>query len=35
MIRSTVDAPMGGTTVGGPDGFDCSAPRLISPPNFA
>jgi hypothetical protein len=31
MIRSTVDAPMGGTTVGGPYGFDASAPRLISP----
>jgi AAA ATPase domain len=25
MIRSTVDAPMGGTTVGDPDGFDGSA----------
>src|ERR1700734_2899026 len=35
MIRSTLGAPFGGTTVGGQNGFDCSAPRLITPPNFA
>src|SRR5450631_3801877 len=35
MIRSTLGAPFGGTTVGGQNGFDCSALRLITPPNFA
>src|SRR5712691_1871103 len=34
MISSTLGAPFGGTTVGGQYGLDCSAPRLISPPNF-
>src|ERR1700687_4975491 len=33
MISSTLGAPLGGTTVGGQNGFDCSTPRLITPPN--
>jgi hypothetical protein len=33
MISSTLGAPLGGTTVGGQNGFDSSAPRLITPPN--
>src|SRR5262245_36455156 len=32
MIRSTLGAPLGGTTRGGHQGFDSSALRLISPP---
>src|SRR6201989_1204447 len=34
MIRSTLGAPLGGTTRAGQYGFDWLAPRLISPPNF-
>src|SRR5262245_38386323 len=34
MIRRTFGAPFGGTTCGGQYGFDWSACRLISPPNF-
>jgi hypothetical protein len=31
--RRMLGAPLGGTTVGGQYGLDCSAPRLITPPN--
>src|SRR5882757_5237779 len=34
MISSTLGAPFGGTTVGGQYGLDCSAPKLMVPPNF-
>src|SRR5262249_18382139 len=34
MIRRMLGAPLGGTTCGGQYGFDWSACRLISPPNF-
>src|SRR5690349_6661161 len=34
MIRRTLGAPFGGTTRAGQYGFDWSACRLISPPNF-
>src|ERR1700730_8569000 len=34
MIRSTLGAPLGGTTRAGQYGFDWLAWRLISPPNF-
>ncbi len=34
MISSTFGAPFGGTTRGAHHGFDCSAPSLITPPNF-
>src|SRR5689334_5021471 len=34
MISSTLGAPLGGTTVGGQNGFDCSALKLITPPTF-
>src|SRR6476646_11395707 len=34
MINSTLGAPLGGTTRGAHHGFDCSAPSLITPPNF-
>src|SRR6476620_10704152 len=34
MIRSTLGAPLGGTTWAGQYGLDWLAPRLISPPNF-
>src|SRR6267378_2004791 len=34
MMRSTLGAPLGGTTVGGQYGLDCSAPRLMTPPKF-
>src|SRR5262245_24798235 len=34
MISSTFGAPLGGTTRGGHQGFDCSASSLITPPNF-
>src|ERR1700747_642872 len=34
MIRSTLGAPLGGTTRAGQDGFDWLAWRLISPPKF-
>src|SRR6201995_3163373 len=34
MIRSTLGAPFGGTTRAGQYGFDWSACKLISPPNF-
>ena len=35
MISSTLGAPLGGTTVGGQYGFERSASRLMTPPNFA
>ena len=34
MISSTFGAPFGGTTRGAHHGLDCSAPSLITPPNF-
>src|SRR6516164_5102573 len=34
MIRRTLGAPFGGTTRAGQYGFDWSACKLISPPNF-
>src|ERR1700757_420629 len=34
MIRSTLGAPLGGTTRAGQYGFDWLAWRLMSPPNF-
>src|SRR5512144_1260787 len=34
MMSSTFGAPLGGTTRGAHHGFDCSAPSLITPPNF-
>jgi hypothetical protein len=34
MIRSTLGAPFGGTTLGGQYGLDVSASRLIDPPNL-
>ena len=34
MISSTLGAPLGGTTRGGQQGFDCAALRSILPPNF-
>src|SRR5215510_8367208 len=34
IISSTLGAPFGGTTRGAHHGFDCSAPSLITPPNF-
>src|SRR5262245_8852802 len=34
MIRRTFGAPFGGVTRGGHQGLDCSAPSLITPPNF-
>src|SRR5208283_1338579 len=33
MISSTFGAPLGGTTFAGQQGLDCSAPRLMTPPN--
>src|SRR5262245_39882212 len=33
MIRSTLGAPLGGTTVGGQQGLDWSAPMLMTPQN--
>ncbi len=33
MIRSTLGAPLGGTTRGAHQGFDCAAFSLITPPN--
>ena len=34
MTSNTLGAPFGGTTRGAHHGFDCSAPSLITPPNF-
>src|SRR5271166_655589 len=34
MMRSTLGAPLGGTTVGGQYGFESLASSLITPPNF-
>jgi hypothetical protein len=34
MIKSTLGAPLGGTTRGGHHGFESDAFRLIVPPNF-
>src|SRR4249920_2516374 len=34
MIRSTLGAPLGGTTVGGQYGLESAAVSLITPPNF-
>ena len=34
MISSTLGAPLGGTTRGAHQGFDCRAPFFITPPNF-
>ncbi len=34
MISSTLGAPFGGTTRGAHHGLDCSAPFLMTPPNF-
>ena len=34
MISSTLGAPLGGTTRGAHQGFDCSASSLITPPNL-
>jgi hypothetical protein len=34
MIRRTLGAPLGGTTVGGQYGLESGALRPISPPNF-
>src|SRR5512135_2539282 len=34
MISSTLGAPLGGTTVGGHQGFESLAFSLITPPNF-
>src|SRR5437868_4912698 len=34
MIRSTLGAPFGGTTVGGQYGFESAATSLITPPNL-
>ena len=34
MISSTLGAPLGGTTRGAHQGFDCRASSLITPPNF-
>src|SRR5215471_16457810 len=34
MMRSTLGAPLGGTTRGAHHGLDCSASFLITPPNF-
>src|SRR5215470_13392578 len=34
MISSTFGAPLGGTTRGAHQYFDCSAPSLITPPNL-
>jgi hypothetical protein len=34
MISRTFGAPFGGTTRGAHQGFDCSAPSWITPPNF-
>src|SRR5512135_50358 len=34
MINSTFGAPLGGTTRGAHQAFDCSALSLITPPNF-
>ena len=34
MISSTLGAPLGGTTRGAHQGLDCSAPSLMTPPNF-
>src|SRR5262245_7329590 len=34
MIRRTFGALFGGMTRGGHQGLDCSAPSLITPPNF-
>ena len=34
MMSKTFGAPFGGTTRGAHQGFDCSAPSLITPPNF-
>ena len=34
MIKSTLGAPLGGTTRGGHQGVDCAAFSLITPPNF-
>src|SRR4029450_12283169 len=34
MIKSTLGAPLGGTTVGGHHGLESVAVSLITPPNF-
>jgi hypothetical protein len=34
MMSNTLGAPFGGTTRGAHQGVDCSAPSLITPPNF-
>src|SRR5208337_3302575 len=34
MIKSTLGAPLGGTTRGGHQGLDCAAFSLITPPNL-
>src|SRR4029453_3335304 len=34
MIKSTLGAPLGGTTVGGQYGLESTALSLITPPNF-
>ncbi len=34
MMSNTLGAPFGGTTRGAHHGVDCSAPSLITPPNF-
>ena len=34
MIKSTLGAPLGGTTVGGQYGLESTAVSLITPPNF-
>src|SRR5512139_3131243 len=34
MIKSTLGAPLGGTTVGGHQGFESLASSLMTPPNF-
>src|SRR5437899_1878777 len=34
MMRRMLGAPLGGTTRGGHQGFDCVASSLMTPPNF-
>src|SRR4029450_13682078 len=34
MIKSTLGAPLGGTTVGGQYGLESTAVSLMTPPNF-
>src|SRR6476646_7557695 len=35
MISNTLGAPLGGTIVGGQNGFDWAALSLMTPPNFS